>query len=98
MPAAKKPKSLKKTLLVLVVLVVVLATASAGTELLGALSVEQEAKMQEVSDLTKQEIELMRQEFADLDANEDALHASAPEEKTWIGRLIDEIARWFGLI
>ena len=92
-----KPKSMKNILIVLAVLVVLLASLSVGTELAGKLSQEQEQKMEEIADLTKQEMQQLKEDFANLEIDEEAFHASAPEQKGIVRRFVDEIARWFGL-
>ena len=35
--------------------------------------------------------------FAQLEAEEEAMHAAAPVERGWFRTMVDEVARWFGL-
>ena len=65
-------------------------------DITGNVTPEQAEAIQDITDKTKIEIEDMREDFADMEADE--MHASAPKEpRSFFRKILDEIARWFGM-
>ncbi len=92
-------KQKQRRIMILIATCLILISSSfaiSKLEITGNVTPEQEAAIEDIVDKTKVEVEDLRQEFAEMEADE--IHASAPEEpKGFLRRILDEIARWFGM-